>query len=209
MALPARQQITYWGATAAVFTLALWGLGDVILPFIVGGAIAYFLDPLADRLERLGLSRAASTSTIALVATLTFVILALAVVPAMVRQLSQLVGIAPEVARRLQSFLTTTFPSVMEEGSVINETLASLGQAVKARGGELASGVLSSAMGVVNFVVFIVVVPVVVISFATDRYHGPSPTICGSSSWVTCQFMALRVVEIVFACEVAFDVEFP
>ncbi|MBW0157436.1 AI-2E family transporter [Sedimentimonas flavescens] len=168
MALPARQQVTYWGATAAVFSLALWGLGDVILPFIVGGAIAYFMDPLADRLERLGLSRAASTSTIALVATLIFVILALAVVPAMIRQLTQLVGIAPEVARRLQSFLTTTFPSLMEEGSVINETLASLGQAVKARGGELATGVLSSAMGVVNFVVFIVVVPVVAFYMLLD-----------------------------------------
>ena len=27
-------------------------MGDVLLPFLVGGAIAYFLDPVADRLER-------------------------------------------------------------------------------------------------------------------------------------------------------------
>ena len=37
----------------------LWQLGDVILPFVLGGAIAYCLDPIADRLERLGLSRVA------------------------------------------------------------------------------------------------------------------------------------------------------
>ncbi len=54
MALPARQQMTYWGIAAAVFFVLLWGLGNVILPFLVGGAVAYFLDPIADRLERRG-----------------------------------------------------------------------------------------------------------------------------------------------------------
>ncbi|MEO2006900.1 MAG: AI-2E family transporter, partial [Candidatus Poribacteria bacterium] len=51
MALPARQQVTYWSVAALVLILSLWWLGNVILPFIMGGAIAYFLDPLADRLE--------------------------------------------------------------------------------------------------------------------------------------------------------------
>ncbi len=56
MALPVRQQLTYWGIATAVFLFVLWALGDVILPFLVGSAIAYFLDPVADRLERMGLS---------------------------------------------------------------------------------------------------------------------------------------------------------
>ena len=63
MALPVRQQATYWGIAAAVFLLVLWGLGSVILPFVVGGALAYLLDPVADRLERMGLSRTAATAT--------------------------------------------------------------------------------------------------------------------------------------------------
>ena len=70
MALPVRQQVTYWGVAAAGLGLTLWGLGDVILPFLVGGAIAYFMDPVADRLQRLGLSRVAATTTIALLAML-------------------------------------------------------------------------------------------------------------------------------------------
>ena len=40
MALPAKQQVTYWGLVSFVFLLALWFLGDIMLPFIVGGAIA-------------------------------------------------------------------------------------------------------------------------------------------------------------------------
>ena len=70
MALPVRDQLKYWGIAAAVFVLALWFLGDVILPFVLGGAVAYFLDPVADRLERMGASRALATALITLGALL-------------------------------------------------------------------------------------------------------------------------------------------
>ena len=62
MALPVREQLKYWGIATAVFLIALWWLGDVILPFVLGGAVAYFLDPVADRLESMGASRALATA---------------------------------------------------------------------------------------------------------------------------------------------------
>ena len=64
MALPVKDQLKYWGLAAAIFLLALWWLGDVILPFVLGGAVAYFLDPVADRLEAMGASRALATGII-------------------------------------------------------------------------------------------------------------------------------------------------
>ncbi|OWY01538.1 AI-2E family transporter [Thioclava sp. IC9] len=167
MALPARQQVTYWSVAALVLVLSLWWLGNVILPFIMGGAIAYFLDPLADRLEKLGLSRAASTAIIGLVTVLIFVILALAVVPMLARQLAQLVALAPDLLSSLQAFLNERFPNLLQN-SVVNDTLNSLGGAIKARGGELAATLLSSAMTLVNVVVFIVVVPVVAFYMLLD-----------------------------------------
>ncbi|KEO51470.1 AI-2E family transporter [Thioclava pacifica] len=167
MALPVRQQITYWTVATLVLVLSLWWLGNVILPFIMGGAIAYFLDPLADRLEKLGLSRATSTAIIALVAVLIFVVLALAVVPMLVRQLGQLIALAPDLLRSFQTFLNERFPDLLQN-SVVNDTLNSLGDAIKSRGGELAATLLSSAMTVVNIVVFIVVVPVVTFYMLLD-----------------------------------------
>ena len=62
MPLPTNIQGRTWGIVTIVFLLALWFAGSVMLPFIVAGAIAYFLDPVADRLERFGLSRAAATT---------------------------------------------------------------------------------------------------------------------------------------------------
>jgi predicted PurR-regulated permease PerM len=61
MRLTMGQQLRYWGIAAAVFLAALWLLGDVLLPFVAGAAVAYFLNPLVVRLVGLGLPRLAAT----------------------------------------------------------------------------------------------------------------------------------------------------
>jgi len=161
MALPVREQVRYWAIATAVFLAVLWVLGDVILPFAVGGAIAYFLDPVADRLERMGMSRVAATTLISLVALLLTVALVLAVIPALIGQLTALVNAAPEIFRRLHDFSIERFPELTDETSTARKTLVSIGETIQARGGQLADVLLGSAMGVINAILFIVVVPVV------------------------------------------------
>ncbi|MGL4974432.1 MAG: AI-2E family transporter, partial [Bosea sp. (in: a-proteobacteria)] len=56
-----QRQIGFWLASLALLVLALVVLRDVLLPFVAALVLAYLLDPLADRLERLGLSRLIST----------------------------------------------------------------------------------------------------------------------------------------------------
>ncbi len=168
MALPMSSQARYWGIAAVVFLLLLWLLGDVLLPFIVGGAIAYFLDPVADRLQRAGLSRVAATTAISLVALLAVILLVLAVIPTLVNQLTALVNSAPEIARKLQAFLVERFPDLADSTSTMRQTLANIAATIQARGGELANGLLSSALGVISAVVFIVVVPVVAFYLLLD-----------------------------------------
>ena len=63
MGLPVRDQMRYWGVAAVIFFVLLWALGNVLVPFLLGGAIAYFLDPVADKLERLGASRSSLSAT--------------------------------------------------------------------------------------------------------------------------------------------------
>ena len=168
MALPVRTQLKYWGIAAAIFVVMLWVLGDVLLPFVVGGAVAYFLDPVADRLERVGMSRGMATGTITVAMILIFVILALAVVPALVRQTSQLIETAPELFRQLQAFLTTHFPSIMVEGSPVRETLVSIGETIRERGAQLIDAVLTSAMSLINILLLFVIVPVVAVYMLLD-----------------------------------------
>ena len=56
-----QRQIGFWVGSLLVFVLFLVVLRDVLLPFIAALALAYLLDPLADRLERWGLSRLTAT----------------------------------------------------------------------------------------------------------------------------------------------------
>ncbi len=168
MGLPVRDQMKYWGIAAAVFLFVLWSMGNVILPFIVGGAIAYFLDPIADRLQRMGLNRVLATTLVALGVMLVFVLALLLIVPTVLEQGVALFNAAPEILNRLQSFLSERFPDVLDSNSQLRQSLAGLGEMIQSRGVELVETLLSSAMGVVNFVVFIIVAPVVAFYLLLD-----------------------------------------
>ena len=168
MALPIREQAKYWGIAAAVFFAMLWFLGDVMLPFVVGGAVAYFLDPVADRMERMGISRVWATVIITLIGSLIMLLLVLSVIPLLFKQLSALINAAPDLANNLQIFLVERFPDLSDETSTIRQTLAQIGTTIQSKGGALAEGLISSALGVISAVVFIFVVPVVAFYLLMD-----------------------------------------
>jgi len=168
MALPVRDQIKYWGIAAAVFFLVLWMLGNVIMPFLLGAAIAYFLDPVADRLERLGLSRAAATGVITVLAFLLFVVLALVIVPMLVAQTAAAIEAVPQIAKNLQNFLTERFPDLGNANSALRKSLDTLGTTIQSRGGEVLNAVLASFSGLFNTLILMVVVPVVAFYLLLD-----------------------------------------
>ncbi|MCX7564832.1 AI-2E family transporter [Sulfitobacter sp. F26169L] len=168
MALPVKNQIIYWGVAAAAFLVILWYLGDVLLPFVLGSAIAYFLDPVADRLQLMGLSRAMSTALITILAIVIFVIMALLVIPTLVSQAINLFEIAPDLTKRLTAFLTERFPSLLEEGSTLRSSIMSLGTVVQERGGAVLETALSSAAGIINIIMLFVIVPVVAVYMLLD-----------------------------------------
>ncbi len=62
-----------WLVGISVFAFLLSLLSSVLMPFVAGMAVAYFLDPLADRLEKWGCSRVVATS---LITTLFFLLAA-------------------------------------------------------------------------------------------------------------------------------------
>lgn len=171
MALPLRHQFRIWAALGVGFVLVLWFLGDVLLPFVLGAALAYFLDPVADRLERLGLGRIGATVTISLVVVLVVVLSALLVIPLLVEQTSAMIAGLPGMSERLVSLLNAQFPSLADADSVLRQSLQGLAETVRERSGELANAVLGSARDVMNIVLLIVVVPVVTFYLLLDWDH--------------------------------------
>lgn len=168
MALSVREQVKYWGIALAVLVVVLWFMGNILLPFVLGAAVAYLLDPLADRLERLGLSRTMATAIITLAAILLFVIMALLVVPTLINQTANLIETAPTLITNFTAFLTERFPSLLDEGSTLRTSLTGLGATIQERGGEVLNTALTSAAGILNVIMLFVIVPVVAVYLLLD-----------------------------------------
>src|SRR3954463_8313618 len=81
------RQVAFWLATFVVIILLLWLLSDILLPFVAGMVIAYLLDPLTNRLERIGVNRRFAALLIVGLFVLLVVALLLVLVPLLASQL--------------------------------------------------------------------------------------------------------------------------
>jgi predicted PurR-regulated permease PerM len=100
------RNIVFWSAVLAVFVGLLWLLSPILLPFVLGMAIAYLLDPLNRRLTRRGISRSFASFIILAGFVLAFVLLLLLITPPLMRQLSSFIDNAPGYAQRLQALVS-------------------------------------------------------------------------------------------------------
>ncbi|MEA2907011.1 MAG: hypothetical protein QOC56_1085 [Alphaproteobacteria bacterium] len=99
------RQLTFWLMTFLVVVALLWLLADILLPFVAGMALAYLLDPLTNRIERLGVRRTPAALVIVGVVLLIFVFLALLIVPILAAQLWALIANIPGYVTHLQALL--------------------------------------------------------------------------------------------------------
>ena len=94
-----QRQALFWIAVLVVLILLIWLLHGILLPFVAGMALAYLLDPFANRLERLGLNRAMATFAMVGAFALALAFIAIAIVPVLVRQFAELIASTPGIVR--------------------------------------------------------------------------------------------------------------
>ncbi|RKE85299.1 MULTISPECIES: AI-2E family transporter [Rhizobium] len=107
-AIGLRRQALFWLLALAVFVVFLMMFSSILLPFIAGMALAYFLDPVADRLERIGLSRLMATVVILISFVIVFVLSLMIIIPVLASQLNDFIQRVPEYVSQLQSFIATS-----------------------------------------------------------------------------------------------------
>ena len=91
----ARRYIRYWTAGLIAILAFVWVLSDILFPFVAGIALAYLLDPLADRLEKWKCPRGLAAALITLLMVVLAVVAALLLVPLLQTQLVDLAGRIP------------------------------------------------------------------------------------------------------------------
>ncbi|WP_233713878.1 AI-2E family transporter [Aquamicrobium zhengzhouense] len=115
-----RRQLFFWAAATVVFVGFLYIFSSILLPFFAGMILAYFLDPVADRLQRWGLSRIAATVVILVVFLILLVLGMMLVIPILFTQLTDFLAKLPEYLSGLQSLVTGFDPEWISERLGVN-----------------------------------------------------------------------------------------
>src|SRR5690349_15154448 len=100
------RNIVFWIAALAAFIALFWLLSPILLPFVLGMAIAYVLDPLANQLSKRGIGRALAASLILGGFVLALALLVLLIAPILAQQLAAFIDNSPAYALRLQAFVS-------------------------------------------------------------------------------------------------------
>jgi predicted PurR-regulated permease PerM len=168
MSVDPRRQLQFWGIALVILVLTLWLLGATLLPFLLGAGLAYFLDPVADRLQRLGLNRVAATSLIATLAVLIFAALLTFAVPVIIQQIEGLITAIPDYIAQLIEFLSRRYPDVFGETSRLRRSLTDVETMMREGGLPVLYQVLAGSLKVIDFLIVLVVTPVVAFYLLLD-----------------------------------------
>jgi len=168
-----RGRAAIWLIGLGLFGLALYVLRGVLLPFVAGMAVAYLLDPVADRLERWGLSRTLATATI----TALFVVVAVGalvvVLPLIQQQLIDFIARLPAYADAVREAVAPMIASLRdrlapEDVARLNAAFSGLAQRIMGWGLAAVGGVWQSGLAIVNLLSLLFITPIVTFYLLRD-----------------------------------------
>ena len=115
-----RRQVRFWLITAVIFGMFLYLFSEILLPFVAGMALAYFLDPVADWLERTGLTRTMATFLILVVFIVILSLGLIILVPVLSSQMADFIEGLPGYLNKLQDLITSLDPQWLEDRFGVN-----------------------------------------------------------------------------------------
>ncbi|HEY0125041.1 MAG TPA: AI-2E family transporter [Rhizobium sp.] len=168
-----KRQVTFWLVVLVIFIVFLYLFSSILLPFIAGMAVAYFLDPVADRLERIGLSRLMATVVILVAFVLVFALALTIFIPIIINQFNDFVQHIPGYVQQLQLFIAKTQTMVLPDWirnqlGVIKDNFSNIMSDGLSFVGGLFAQIWSSGKALVNIISLMVVTPVVAFYMLLD-----------------------------------------
>ena len=168
-----QKQITFWVVAFLALILILWLLSPILLPFIAGLVLAYFLDPVADALERLGLPRIVATAVILLLSILMLVLIGLLIVPILGDQIVKFASDLPSLMQSLLARFNDVAPQWMKDaitksGTDIQGSISDIAGKAAVWTAALLASIWSGGMALVNILSLLVVTPIVAFYLLAD-----------------------------------------
>jgi predicted PurR-regulated permease PerM len=161
--------LAVWIVILTLFVVFLRAVEPILLPFVLGMFVAYLMDPLAERLQRLGVGRTAATAIITLSLCAMIVALIVWLAPLLYQQLHHLIARAPAMLTNLEGSAREWAAPVLQKLHGITGTgpdaipadSAELVQRVVGGISQLASRLFSSGAALINLTGLLLITPIV------------------------------------------------
>lgn len=168
-----QQKSYFWIGALVIFVIMLYLLRDVLLPFVAGMAVAYFLDPVCDWLESHGMSRTAATTLVTAIFFVVFILFLAWVLPAAFHEISALARRLPSYFAALKDKATPLFQLLQQfidgqEISGLSDKAAGFSGQIFETVGQLTKRFVSGIGAVLNVISLIVLTPIVTFYMLRD-----------------------------------------
>jgi predicted PurR-regulated permease PerM len=168
-----RTQLTIWVVLLFFAILFLFVFRNILLPFVLGLALAYLLNPAVTFMERIGIRRPFGAMLVLLAAIALVTGLLLMLVPMVVEQALELIARLPNYITTLQNMVQDWAPQLAdwlgaERTSQLEASLSDLiTRGVELAGG-LTAGLAQGGLNVINTVAVLFITPVIVFYLLVD-----------------------------------------
>jgi putative permease len=164
-------QVVILGLFLIVGFAVIIGLGKWLAPMFASLVIAYLLEAIVSRLQKLGMPRMPAVIIVFLLFMAFLLFLLFGLMPIITRQLTQLIQQLPDYIAQGQTLLKQlpqNYPQLVSEeqvSGIINQA----GQEIAGIGQQALSWSLSSLGSILTLVVYLVLLPVLVFFFLKDK----------------------------------------
>jgi predicted PurR-regulated permease PerM len=165
--------VRFWLLALLGFGLVLWALKPMLLPFVLGCAIAYFFDPVVDRLEDRKCPRWLGTTLVLGSFAVVVVGVLLLVVPFLQHQVLTLLADLPAYSDRLKGLMNEHAAVLMkslspEDMQRLRDAAAGYASTAVSWVVDLFRGILSGGFAVIDTVSLLIITPVVAFYMLRD-----------------------------------------
>ncbi|MCP4046751.1 MAG: AI-2E family transporter, partial [Gammaproteobacteria bacterium] len=164
-------QVVILGIVLVIGFAIVIGLGRMLAPVFAGIIIAYLLEAVVERLQKIGMSRLISVLLVFLLFLASLFFLLFGLVPMLTRQLTQFIQQIPNYISQGQELLLQLpqrYPQMVSEEQV-QSLIGSVGSELATAGQQFLAWSLTSVGNIVGLLVLLVLIPVLVFFILKDK----------------------------------------
>ena len=168
-----RNQVAIWIGFLVALIVSLWIFRGILLPFVVGAALAYLLNPVVNQKQKWRFSRTGATIIVLLLLMAVVISLFFMLVPVIGQQIIGLIQRAPSLYRDLQNLVNQYSPEIStwlgpERAAEVERGINEIARNLLGFIGRLPAELVNIGLSGASVVAFLVVSPVVAFYLLLD-----------------------------------------